>query len=112
MLPLLAAHPERPEVRPFVDLMLAPRPREELYDGVADPDQLQNLADQPDFAEVKQKLRARLETYQRQTHDPRITGDMAIFAETLRFVEERKAAGYADTEAPKPKAPRKGPQPK
>jgi len=49
-----------------------------------------------------------LETYQRQTRDPRITGDMTIYEQTLKFVQGRKAAGYADTEAHKPKAPKKG----
>ena len=37
---------------------------------------------------------------------------MAIFAETLKFVEGRKAAGYADTEANKPKATKKEPKTK
>ena len=112
VLPLLRAHPERPELQRFIQLILAPRPREELYDCVADPDQLQNLADKPEFAVVKAKLRARLEAYQRQTNDPRITGDMAIYAETLKFVQGRKAVGYADIEANKAKAPRKGPKTK
>ena len=107
-LPLLAAHPDRPELQRFIQLIKAPRPREELYDCVADPDQLHNLADKPEFVEVMAELRSRLEAYQRQTHDPRITGDMAIFAETQRFVEGRKAAGYNDTEANKAKATKKG----
>jgi len=111
-LPLLAAHPGRPELQRFIQLIKDPRPREELYDCVADPDQLQNLADKPEFAEAKQKLRARLEAYQQQTRDPRITGDMAIFAETLKLVEDRKAAGYDDTEANKAKATKKGPKTK
>ena len=51
-------------------------------------------------------------TYLRQSNDPRITGDMAIFAETLKFVEGRKASGYADTEAGKAKATKKGPKPR
>jgi len=104
---LLAAHPGRPELQRFIQLIKAPRPREELYDCIADPDQLQNLADKPEFAEVKAKLRARLETYQRQTRDPRITGDMAIYEQTLKFVQGRKAAGYDDTEANKAKATKK-----
>ena len=101
-LALLDAHPDRPELQRYHQLILAPRPREELYDCLADPDQLQNLAEKPEFAEVKQQLRARLEAYQRQTHDPRITGDMTIFAETLKFVQSRKADGYKPT---KPKSP-------
>lgn len=112
VLPLLAAHPELPGLQRYHQLILAPRPREELYDCVADPDQLQNLADKPEFAGVKQKLRARLEACQRQTRDPRITGDMALFAETLKFVEGRKAAGYSDAEATKVKTPRKAQKPK
>jgi hypothetical protein len=110
VLPLLAAHPERPELQRFIQLIRAPRPREELYDCIADPDQLQNLADKPEFAAAKQKLRTRLEAYQQQTLDPRITGEMAIFAETLKLVEDRKAAGYADTEANKVKATKKEPK--
>lgn len=112
VMPLLAAHPDRPELQRFIQLIKAPRPREELYDCVADPDQLQNLADKPEFAEVKAKLRARLEACQRQTKDPRITGDMAIYQETLKFVQGRKAAGYADTDARKPRVPREGAEPK
>jgi uncharacterized sulfatase len=112
VLPLLAAHPERPELQRFIQLIKAPRPREELYDCVADPDQLQDLADKPEFAEVKATLRARLEAHQRQTLDPHLTGDLAIIAETLKFVEGRKVSGYADTAALKPKAPKKRPKPK
>jgi uncharacterized sulfatase len=104
VMPLLAAHPGRPELQRFVRLIKDPRPREELYDCAADPDQLHNLADNPEFAEVKQTLRARLEAFQRQTGDPRITGDLALFAESLTFVQGRKAAGYADTKAHKAKA--------
>lgn len=109
-MPLLAAHPGRPELQPFIRLIKAPRPPEELYDCVADPDQLQNLADRPEFADVKARLRARLEAYQRQTGDPRITGDMAIYAQTREFVQRRKAAGYDDTEGPKPQAAKRRPK--
>jgi hypothetical protein len=47
---------------------------------------------------VKAKLKAQLETYQRQTKDPRITGDMAVFDATRAFVMKRKygPGGYAD----------------
>ena len=34
-----------------------PRPAEELYDTQADPDQIQNLADDPQYADVKGRLR-------------------------------------------------------
>ena len=35
----------------------APRPAEELYDTQADPDQIHNLANDPQYADVKQRLR-------------------------------------------------------
>jgi len=103
-LPIIRAYPDRPDIRPYYDLILAPRPREELYDCVADPDQVRNLADKPEFADIKQRLRTRLEAYQRQTGDPRITGKMTLFNETQRYVEKRKAAGYDDDARHDPKA--------
>ena len=57
---------------------------------------MRNLADQPEFAETQRRLRERLVAYQRQTGDPRITGEMKLFTETQRYVEKRKAAGYDD----------------
>jgi len=103
VLPLLAAHPHRPELRRFLRLIKEPRPREEFYDCIADPDQLVNLADNPEFAAEKARLRDRLEAYQRRTNDPRITGNMAVFTETQRYVEARKAAGYDDDAKHAPK---------
>lgn len=98
--PLLSAHRDHPAIRRFVPLLQGPRPREELYDCLADPAQLANLAGDPRFAGVKAKLRARLEAHQLATRDPRVTGEMAIFEETLRFVHARKAAGYRDAKPP------------
>jgi hypothetical protein len=50
-------------------MFVSPRPREELYDCVADPWELKNLADSPAHAAIKTRLRAQLEAYQRQTGD-------------------------------------------
>ncbi|HEY0943885.1 MAG TPA: sulfatase [Opitutaceae bacterium] len=93
---LLEVHPEHPAVARFVPLFQAHRPREELYDCETDPWQLHNLADSAAHADVKARLRALLEAYQRQTKDPRITGDMALFERTRAFVERRKKKGYKD----------------
>jgi N-sulfoglucosamine sulfohydrolase len=112
VLALLAAHPERPELTRFIELIKDPRPREELYDCIADPDQLVNLAEKPDYADAKARLRGRLEAVQRQTHDPRITGDMSVFTETTKYVQARKAAGYADGDKHDPKGARQEPQSK
>ncbi|MCC7237407.1 MAG: sulfatase [Bryobacterales bacterium] len=70
------------------------RPREELYDVQADPWERNNLAESPDHSAARDRLNARLEAYQRKTGDPRITGEMKIFEETRRYVQDRKRKGY------------------
>ncbi len=50
------------------------RPPEELYDVRKDPDQLNNVIDQPDYAEVRQQLAARLLLLLQKTGDPRAVG--------------------------------------
>lgn len=95
---LVTKHPNHPAVQPFVKLFVEPRPREELYDCQQDPWELNNVADSPAYSEVKARLKARLEAYQRQTGDPRITGEMEIFNQTRAFVLKRKfgEGGYAE----------------
>jgi len=61
------------------DLNYAPRPAEELYNILDDPDCLNNLAADPVFDAVRQDLAARLEAKQRETRDPRILGYGDIF---------------------------------
>jgi N-sulfoglucosamine sulfohydrolase len=46
------------------------RPEEELYDLAADPWEMNNLADKPEFAKVKADLRSRLLDWMKQQHDP------------------------------------------
>ncbi|MHC4573751.1 MAG: sulfatase family protein [Planctomycetota bacterium] len=67
-------HKNDPKVEPLFELCFGKRPAEELYDVTQDPDQVDNLAADPAFAEVKNKLREELEQYQRRTKDPRIEG--------------------------------------
>ncbi len=69
---------------------------EELYDCETDPWQLTNLAASPAHAAIKARLAGQLRDYQLQTRDPRATGDMKIFDETLAFVEGRKKNNYHD----------------
>jgi len=45
-------------------------PPEELYDLENDPYELDNLADNAEYAEVLQRLRAALQAWQRETNDP------------------------------------------
>ena len=55
------------------------RPEEELYDSLQDPYQMHNLADDPQHAKAKLRLRTALEEYLRATNDPRIAGRGEIF---------------------------------
>jgi len=48
---------------------IAPRPHEELYDVVADPHELTNLADDPPHAATLAEMRRLLEAWQRDTDD-------------------------------------------
>jgi len=53
------------------DLCFAKRPRFELYDCVADPEQLTNLADSPEHVEAKNELHKKLMAELLATNDPR-----------------------------------------
>jgi N-sulfoglucosamine sulfohydrolase len=53
-------------------LAFGKRPEEELYDCRKDPWQVTNLADDPVYAEIKQKLAAQLIENLKRTGDPRI----------------------------------------
>lgn len=56
------------------ELGFGKRPLEELYHVHSDPHQINNLAENPQHAEAKQKLWARLKAHLKETGDPRIDG--------------------------------------
>jgi N-sulfoglucosamine sulfohydrolase len=60
--------------RRLYDLSFAKRPAEELYDLRKDPGQLDNVASDPDYAEIRKELEARLMAELRETADPRVVG--------------------------------------
>lgn len=64
-------HRDEPAVRPFYALAFEKRPAEELYELSSDPDQLQNLADDPAHAAAKRELSSRLMRELKSTGDPR-----------------------------------------
>lgn len=76
---------EKPEVANFFQLAVAKRPAEELFDIVADPGCLKDLAADPAHAEAKNALSARMEAELRQTNDVRITGDGEIWETYKRY---------------------------
>jgi uncharacterized sulfatase len=61
-----------PKVKPIFEAVYGKRPKEELYDLRSDPDQMDNLANNPKHAQTVKKLRQRLMKYLRDTNDPRL----------------------------------------
>jgi uncharacterized sulfatase len=88
----LLQHADEPAMKPLFDLCFGKRPAEELYDLAKDPDELKNVAADPAYAEVKQRLAARLDAYLRQTADPRIVGGAEKFEQYPYLNAARKPA--------------------
>ena len=63
---------EEPGDKELFRLTLHPRPREELYDLKKDPDQLVNLAADPEYASVLATLHFRVDKVMNTTGDPRM----------------------------------------
>lgn len=68
-----------PATAKFWELCFGKRPQEELYDVAADPDCVNNLADDPSRAKLKESLQKQLFTELKQQHDPRMAGDGDYF---------------------------------
>lgn len=64
----------RSRTRELYQLSFGKRPAEELYDLRSDPHQMHNVATDPDYTNVKQRLAERLTTVLRDRKDPRATG--------------------------------------
>jgi len=60
-------------------LAFAKRPAEELYVLEDDPDQLVNVADEPEFAAIRDRLAARLMAALEESGDPRVRGEGDVF---------------------------------
>ena len=72
-------HRDDPGVERLLNLAVGKRPAEELYDLRKDPDQLNNVADDPSYAKVKEELAARLMAELKATGDPRALGQGDAF---------------------------------
>jgi arylsulfatase A-like enzyme len=60
-------------------LLYGKRPADELYDVEKDPECINNLADNPEYAETLRALRSELQERLRKQGDPRMTGQEALF---------------------------------
>lgn len=68
-----------PGMGKYYDYAFAKRPQEELYVISKDPDQIHNMADNPEYAAVRDQMREQLMTELKQVEDPRVTGDGMTF---------------------------------
>jgi N-sulfoglucosamine sulfohydrolase len=84
-LDFLVAHRDDPEVARFFHLAVDRRPAEELFDVVKDPGCLNNLAEEPAFADVRARLRDQLDAYLKRTGDPRVGPDPEIWETYPRY---------------------------
>jgi len=72
-------HRDDPKVGRLFELAFGKRPAEELYDLRNDPGQLNNVAGEAGYAEIKEKLAADLMDELTATGDPRIMGKGDVF---------------------------------
>jgi len=68
----LRLHRHDTDTKPFADLAFSQRLHEELYDLAKDPDQLHNVAQNPDYAKDKSRLRKKLDAELIKSGDPRL----------------------------------------
>lgn len=78
-------HRDDPQFRRYYEGAFAKRPTEELYDLRTDPNQLHNVADRPQYAEVKNKLAGRLTSELKATGDPRVVGGAEKFDDYIYY---------------------------
>ncbi len=88
----LIEHRDTPGVKRLFDLSVAKRPAEELYDLHKDPNQLNNVADEPAYAKAKEELAARLMAELKATSDPRVLGTGDVF-DTYPYYGGQPAGG-------------------
>jgi arylsulfatase A-like enzyme len=81
-------HKGDPKYAKYFEWCFARRPAVELYDCTADPDQVNNLAADPERAKTVEQLRNQLVEYLKDTADPRFT-DAAV-----KFDDYPYRAGY------------------
>jgi len=77
----LVTHRDDPQWKPFYDRAYGKRPGQELYDLRKDPDQMVNVASDPEYETIRKELEGRLMHELVSTGDPRVQDD-GVFYET------------------------------
>lgn len=79
------------DIQRYFELAHGKRPEVELYDVVADPFCLNNLAGISEYKNVEDELKSELMTVLKNTNDPRVTGpNTEIFDDYIRYSRIRK----------------------
>lgn len=78
----------------YFKLAFDKRPAEELYDVVADPYQLNNLAEEKAFATVKNSMREKLQRWMEETGDLRASDPRSIYWDTVRYTPDYQLEDY------------------
>ncbi len=71
----IITHRADPGIDRYFQIAIGRRPGEELFDLRDDPNQMNNVAEDPNYAAVREELSNRLMSVLRQTNDPRVLGD-------------------------------------
>ncbi len=77
------------ELGKFLQLAVAKRPGEELFDLDQDPGCVNNLADSAEHADLLAELRDELDAYLRETGDARVVGGGEIWDQYIRYSSTR-----------------------
>ncbi len=67
-------HRDDPEIEPYFERAFRKRPAHELYDVRDDPKEMENLADDAEYRDVREDLRRKLTKHLKRTDDPRAHG--------------------------------------
>ncbi|MEM9016895.1 MAG: sulfatase [Verrucomicrobiota bacterium] len=84
----LVLNRENPKWKPYFDHAYGKRPKEQLFDLKKDPYQMENVAEDPAYADIAKDLRTRLFTELESTGDPRLINDGEFF-ETPPMAREK-----------------------
>ena len=95
----LVTHRNDPEWQKYYDMAFGKRAAEELYDVRKDPDMVNNLAGNTDFAKVKEKYAKRLMDELTRAQDPRVVENPPRF-EQPPFTDLGEGGGKKNRQAP------------
>jgi len=84
----------REAVQPLFELAFNQRPEEELYDIQTDSGCLRNLASNPQYTTIKEKLKTELKQRLTEQGDPRLLGRGDIFESYPRYNRMRNFPGF------------------